>query len=230
MEDRLTDALYLEMTDTAASDYARERVPVVLRVPGVERATWWENVNRDRSDLPRKVPEFGLLGVYEVDRTFEAPPPSDDLTAAHFFRRTPRPGQGSLTGRPTVGLSLVLVSPRAADGAQALRDWADFVHIRTIAEAAVPGFTMITPYEHHAGGDPRFLHFYEMDTDDPEAAFIAMPKLVMERIGPPGTPDFDAWANHEELRIMYVNSFRRVGELRRSMRSGQSQTPAGHTR
>ena len=71
---------------------------------------------------------------------------------------------------------------------------------------------MITPYEHDAGGDPRFLHFYEMDTDDPEAAFIAMPKLVMERIGAPGTPAFDAWANHEELRIMYVNSFRRVGE------------------
>lgn len=212
MEDRLTDALYLEMTDAAAADYADGRVPAVLATPDVRRATWWENVNRNRSDLPRKLPEFSLLGVYEVGETFAPPPPSADLTGAHLFRRTPRPGQGSLSGRSTIGLSLVLVSPRTADGAQALRDWADFVHIRTIAEAAVPGFTMITPYEHDAGGHPRFLHFYEMDTDDPEAAFIAMPKLVMERIGDPGTPDFDAWANHEELRIMYVNSFRRLGE------------------
>ena len=212
MEDRLTETLYLEMTDTTASDYADGRVPAVLATPGVRRATWWENVNRNRSDLPRKLSEFALLGVFEADSTFVPPPPSADLTGTHLFRRTPRPGQGSLSGRPTVGLSLVLVSPRTADGAQALRDWADFVHIRTIAEAAVPGFTMITPYEHDAGGDPRFLHFYEMDTDDPEAAFIAMPKRVMERIGAPGTPDFDAWANHEELRIMYVNSFRRVGE------------------
>jgi hypothetical protein len=220
MEDRLTDALYLEMTDTAAPDYARDRVPAVLGAAGVRRATWWENVNRDRGDLPRKLPEFSLLGVYEVDSAFTPPAPSDDLAGAHLFRRTPRPGQGSLTGRPTVGLSLVLVSPRTADGANALRDWADFVHIRTIAETAVPGFTMITPYEHADGGDPRFMHFYEMDTDDPEAAFIAMPKLVIERIGAPGTPDFDMWANHPELRIMYVNSFRRVGELRRPMRSG----------
>ena len=212
MEDRLTDTLYLEMTDATASDYAGGRVPAVLATPGVSRATWWENVNRNRSDLPHKLPEFALLGVYEADSTFVPPPPPPDLTGAHLFRRTPRPGQGSLSGRPTVGLSLVLVSPRSVDGAQALRHWADFVHIRTIAETAVPGFTMITPYEHDAGGDPRFLHFYEMDTDDPEAAFIAMPKLVMERIGAPGTSAFDAWANHEELRIMYVNSFRRLGE------------------
>jgi hypothetical protein len=211
MEDRLTPALYLEMTDAPASRYARDRVPTVLDVPGARRATWWENVNRNRSDLPRKLPEFALLGVYEVDDSFVPPAPAGDVSDAHLFHRTPRPGQGSLTGRPTVGLSLVLVSPRSADGAQALRDWADFVHIRTIAETAVPGFTMITPYEHAGGGDPRFLHFYEMDTDDPEAAFVAMPKLVMERIGAPGTPEFDAWANHPELRIMYVNSFRRIG-------------------
>jgi hypothetical protein len=53
MEDRRTEALYLEMTDAAASDYARERVPAVLANPGVRRATWWENVKRNRSDLPR---------------------------------------------------------------------------------------------------------------------------------------------------------------------------------
>ena len=74
-----------------------------------------------------------------------------------------------LTGRPTIGLSLVLISPKEPDRAQELRDWADFVHIRHIAEVGVPGYTMITPYENATGGDPRFMHFYEMDTDDPEA-------------------------------------------------------------
>ena len=89
----------------------------------------------------------------------------------HHFRHYPRPGQGIVTGRPTVGLSLVLISPKEPARAQELRDWADFVHIRHIAEAAVPGYCMITPYENVTGGDPRFMHFYEMDTDDPETAF-----------------------------------------------------------
>jgi hypothetical protein len=211
MEDRNTAALYLEMTDADATTYAAERVPQVLSTPGVHRATWWDNVHRDRADLPRALPEFSLLGVYEVERSFTPPRAPADVVSAHLFHRTPRPGQGSLSDLPTIGLSLVLVSPRHADGAQALRDWADFVHIRTIAETAVPGFRMITPYENVAGGEPRFLHFYEMDTDDPEAAFLSMPKLVMDRIGAPGTA-FDGWAGHAELRIMYVNSFRRLGE------------------
>ena len=38
---------------------------------------------------------------------------------------------------------------------------------------------MITPYENATGGDPRFMHFYEMDTDDPERAFKSMTPLVM---------------------------------------------------
>ena len=95
-----------------------------------------------------------------------------------------------LTGRPTIGLSLVLISPKEPERAQELRDWADFVHIRHIAEAAVPGYTMITPYENATGGDPRFMHFYEMDTDDPERAFKSMTPLVMERIGGTDTDAF----------------------------------------
>ena len=127
------------------------------------------------------------------------------------FRSYPRPAQGSLSGRPTIGLSLVLISPRRPEQAQALRDWADFVHIRHIAEVAVPGYTMITPYENASGGDPRFMHFYEMDTDDAEQAFKSMTPLVIERIGKPRTEAFTQWAGHEQLRIMYVNSFTRVG-------------------
>ena len=41
--------------------------------------------------------------------------------------------------------------PVTAEQTQPLRDWADFVHIRHIAAAAVPGYTQITPYENAAG-------------------------------------------------------------------------------
>ena len=211
MEDRVTPGLYLEMTKQAPEEYAQQRVPGVLARAGVQRATWWENVVTDRTDLPRELDEFSLLGMYEVDDTFRAP--DDASWAAHHFRRYPRPAQGSLSGRPTIGLSLVLISPRRPDEAQALRDWADFVHIRHIAETGNPGYTMITPYENVTGGDPRFMHLYEVDSEDPEAAFRAMTPRVIERLGGGfGTPAFDAWAYHDALRIMYVNSFCRVGE------------------
>jgi hypothetical protein len=108
---------------------------------------------------------------------------------------------------------LVLISPKTPGGAQELRDWADFVHIRHIAEVAVPGYTMITPYENAADGDPRFLHLYEMNSADPESTFASMRPLVEKRLGPQGTPAFDAWAWHRELRIVYVNTFARVGVI-----------------
>jgi len=209
MEDRQTPGLYLEMTDLGADDYATTRVPDVLAISTVRRATWWENVRRDRADLPRVLPEFGVLGVYETETGFVAPDVPDGISA-HEFRRTPRPGQGRLTGRPTMGLSLVLISPTEPSRAQELRDWADFVHLRHIAEVGVPGYSMVTPYEQVRGDDPRFLHFYEMDTDDPETAFLAMTPLVRERLA--DRAEFRRWAGHEALRIMYVNSFRRVGE------------------
>ena len=52
------------------------------------------------------------------------------------------------------------------------------MHIRHIAEVGVPGYGMITPYENVSGGDPRYMHFYEMDTEDPETAFKTMTPLV----------------------------------------------------
>ena len=214
MEDRITAGLYLEMTDLDAGAYAADRVPAVLGLPTVERATWWRNVHRDRSDLPRVLPEFDLLGVYEVAPDFTAPPTPPGITGYHYVHYR-RPGQGVATGRPTIGLSLVLISPKDPARAQELRDWADFVHIRHIAAAAVPGYSMITPYEHAGGGDPRFMHFYEMDTDDPEVAFKAMTPLVAERIGGFETQAFKRWAHGPSLRIMYVNSFLRVGERTR---------------
>ena len=206
MEDRITPGLYLEMTDRAADSYASTRVPSVLARDGVSRATWWRNERRDRQDLPRRIPEFDLLGVYEVDDRF-APPEVPADVRAHHFRHHARPGQGRLSGRPTVGLSLVLISPRHDSEAQALRDWGDFVHIRHIAEAAVPGYTMITPYENATpSASPRFLHLYEIDRDDPEAVFASMTPLVMQRLGS-DTPQWREWANTRELRIDYVNTF-----------------------
>jgi hypothetical protein len=59
------------------------------------------------------------------------------------------------------------------------------------------------------------MHFYEMDTDDPETAFKSMTPLVMQRIGGQGTEAFKNWAFCPSLRIMYVNSFARVGERTR---------------
>lgn len=213
MEDRITAGLYLEMTDSMTPDeYADARVDDVLAIPGVERATWWRNVKRDRRDLPRVLDEFDTLGVYEVDASFALPPHLPSGVSGHHFRRTPRPGQGHLTGNPTIGLSLVLISPTRPDRAQELRDWGDFVHISWIAAVAVPGYSMITPYENASGGDPRFMHFYEMDTDDAEHAFKLMTPLVESRFGVQGTEEFAYWGWHDALRIMYVNSFTRVGE------------------
>jgi hypothetical protein len=209
MEDRLTPGLYIELTGASPDDYARGRVPEVLARPGVSRATWWENVVPGRTDLPRVLPECPLLGVFEVDDAFTAPGDG----SGHHFRRYPRPGQGILSGRPTIGLSLVLISPKQPDQAQALRDWADFVHIHHIAATGNPGYTMITPYENVTGSDPRFMHLYEIDSDDPEAVFQAMVPRVIERLrGGSGMPAFDAWAFHDSLRIMYVNTFRLLGE------------------
>lgn len=213
MEDRRTPGLYLERLDAPLEPYLAERVPAVVDGGDVLGVTWWENVCRDRTDLPRRLPERDHLVVYEVGTGFRPPAAAPDVPAHHFVR-TPRPGQGRLTGRPTLGLSLVLISPRAPEQAQALRDWADFVHIRHIAEVAVPGYTMITPYESAADDDPRFLHLYEMDTNDAEAAFQAMTPLVAERLGGRDTAAFQAWALTPELQIWYVSTFRRLGEMR----------------
>lgn len=163
--------------------------------------TRWEDCRPVRTDLPRRLPEMPLLGITPLG-------PDDHTPTANGFRyrRTPRAGQGRLTGRPTAGLLVVLISPKHSWGAQDLRDWADFVHISHIAAVAVPGFTMITPYEVDGDG-PRFMHLYEMDGDDPEASFQAMPALVRNRLGDKG---FDDWAWHPELLIDYVSTYRRI--------------------
>lgn len=211
MEDRTGTGLWLELVESNDPPYS-QRADELIERTGVESAWWGENASPGRDDLPRKIPEFSTLGVYEVGDDFDPPMTPEGSTGLHF-RRTSRPGQGIITGTPTTGVLLVLISPKSPDGAKALRDWADFVHIRHIAEVAVPGYTMITPYENAGAGDPRYLHLYEMDSADPESTFSSMRPLVEERLGPQGTPAFETWAWHRELRIVYVNTFARVGVI-----------------
>jgi hypothetical protein len=209
MEDRNTPGLYLELADADPAAYAADRVPELLARPGVDRVTWWANLVPGRRELPMKVPDGSLLGVAEVGTGFVAPPPRPGVTAVHF-RRYPRPSQGCLTGTPTLGLLVVWISPQRPDLAQSVRDWGDFVHLRHIAAAGVPGYTQITPYENVADGDPRFMHFYEMDTPDAEATYQLMPRLVADRLDP---GELVRWADWKApgAHIVYCNTFRRLG-------------------
>lgn len=216
MEDRDTPVLYLELLDVDPENYLRDRVPALLAGRGARRVSWWHNLQPRRNELPMKVTDGTLLGVTEADDSFVPPPATGGfarLTAAHF-RRYPRPSQGRLTGRPTTGLLVVWISPQRPELAQPVRDWADFVHLSHIAAASVPGYTTITPYENVAGGDPRFMHLYEMDTDDAEAAYQLMPKLVAERLGGADTDAFREWADWRSpgSHIIYCNTFRKLGE------------------
>jgi hypothetical protein len=212
VEDRITPGLYLELGDIAPADYERARAPELLALPGVARVSWWETIIPGRDELPMAVADGSLLGLAETDDGFPAPPAMAGTTARRF-RRYPRPGQGILSGRPTTGLLVVWISPTTPDRAQALRDWADFIHIRTIAEAAVPGYTQITPYENADDGDPRFMHFYEMDSDDPEATYQTMAENLRVRLGGYRTAEFKRWADWTAAgaEIIYVNTFRLLG-------------------
>jgi hypothetical protein len=212
VEDRITPFLYLELTDEPAATYGDERAPVVLSQTGVDRASWWENCVPGRTDFDARMDDFATLGLYECDHRFVPSDPPQD-TRAILFEHAPRPGQGTL-GRPTLGLELVMISPRQAEDAQALRDWGDFIHIHDIAAASPPHFTMITPYENVARGEPRYLHLYELDTDDPEPAFAQMTPTTRDRMGAWNTHGWHEWASHPALVIEYVNTFRRIGHLR----------------
>ncbi len=126
MEDRITPVIYQEMTNRPAERYAEERVAQVLAQAGVHRASWWSNCVPFRTDLPRTLPEFSLLGLYEADRAFVPPEggavPPEDISGL-CFDHYPRPGQGTISDRPTLGLELVLISPRTPEADRALRDW-----------------------------------------------------------------------------------------------------------
>jgi hypothetical protein len=209
VEDRITPFLYLELSDRPPAEYATDRVPAVRRGEGVGRATWWENCVPGRTDFDARLAEFTTLGLFECDHRFVPPERPADVRALHF-EHTPRPGQGTV-GRETLGLELVLISPKRPEDAPALRDWGDFVHIHDIAAASPPHFTMITAYENVARAEPRYLHLYELDTSDPEPAFAGMTPATRDRIGAWNAHGWQEWAWHPSLVIEYVNTFRRIG-------------------
>ena len=72
---------------------------------------------------------------------------------------------------------------------------------------------MITPYENALADRPRFMHFYELDTDDAEAAFQEMTPATIRHREAYGAHRTREWANHEALVIEYVNTFRLLGEV-----------------
>ncbi len=214
MEDRCSPRLYLELGDET-QDSAWARAQSLMQLAGAHRATWWENCALGRTDLPMRVRDGRTLVVVEAGGEFTAPSPAPHTSEAHCFARTTRPSQGVLTSGPTLGLLIVWISPRAPELARSLRDWGDFVHIRHIAAAGIPGFTQISVYENVAATDPRYMHFYEFDNEEAEATFSTMIDHVAPRLGGTGTSAYTEWADWRAPggRLFYCNTFRRLGEL-----------------
>ena len=120
------------------------------------------------------VPDGTLLGVAEAGDAFVAPDPPPATTARHF-RRYPRPEPGhphrTAHHRSPGGLdqpTIARATPRPCGTGPTSSTSA------TSPRPRVPGYTQITAYENAVDTDPRFMHFYELDSDDPEATYMAM--------------------------------------------------------
>jgi hypothetical protein len=115
----------------------------------------------------------------------------------------------------------VWITPRTPDLASTLRDWGDFVHIRHIAAAGIPGFTQISVFENEAAADPLYMHFYEFDSEDPEATYQTMVEHVAPRLGGLESDEFADWADWRKPggRLWYCNTF---GLLGTSDRAGEN--------
>ncbi len=215
VEDRGTQRLFLELGDGSDTEGA-ERAVELLVEPGVFRTSWWRNCVPCRTELPMRITDGTLLVVAELDDDGAAPKARPGSTA-FCFRRHPRPSQGILTGRRTTGLLVVWITPRTPDLATSLRDWGDFVHIRHIAAAGIPGFTQISVFENEAEADPRYMHFYEFDSADPEATYQTMVDHVAPRLGGVESKRFAEWADWRSPggRLWYCNTFSLAAEASR---------------
>lgn len=201
MEDRQPGRMHLELVRLPDSVDARA---VAVEAAGWSVSTWDPATTEDLDQLPRRLPRCAGLVVGEGDGGPVSP--AGEHTTVVSLRRYPRPSQGSCSGERTTGILLVLISPRDDAEAQALRDWGDFVHLRHIAEAGVPGYRSITPWENEDERGPRYCHFYEMVTDDPQATFEWMTPLVRSRLD---ADTFAAWAWHPQLVIDESRTYRR---------------------
>ena len=214
MDDRCSDVLYLELGDTS-DEASAARARELAYLSDVRRVTWWKNCVPGRTDLPMRIQDGSNLVVVEAEDGFLPPPRPEGVSAAHCFRRSPRPSQGILTDGPTLGLMIVWISPRTPEVARSLRDWGDFVHIRHIAAAGIPGFTQISVYENAAESDPGYMHFYEFDNLDAEGTFSQMIDYVAPRLGGIDAELYTEWADWRPPggRLFYCNTFSRSGEV-----------------
>jgi hypothetical protein len=201
MEDRQPPRMHLELVRLPDTVDARAEA---VDAAGWAVSTWDQATDSDHDHLDRRLSRCDGLVVGEGDGGVVAPP-SENTTVVNL-RRYPRPSQGSCSGERTTGILLVLISPREEVRAQELRDWGDFVHLRHIAEASVPGYRSITPWENEDAGTPRYCHFYEMVGDEPQATFEQMTPIVEGRLS---RDEFAEWAWHPQLVIDESRTYRR---------------------
>ncbi len=201
MEGRQPGRLHIELV--------RSPDRIDARAAEVANAGWtvsaWEPATRADDDLPRTLPRCDGVVIGEGDGAAVDPP--SVTTTVVPLRRYPRPSQGSCSGERTTGILLVLISPKQPDAAQDLRDWGDFVHLRHIAEAAVPGYRTMTPWENESPAGPRYCHLYEMVGDDPQRTFESMTPLVRGRLD---DASFTRWSWHPQLMIDESRTYRRI--------------------
>jgi hypothetical protein len=202
VEDRQPPRLHLELVRSPDS--------VDDRAAAVDAAGWdvsvWDPATTQDDDLPRTLSRSDGVVIGEGDG--EIVVPASPATTTVSLVRYPRPTQGSCSGERTTGILLVLISPKDPEAAQELRDWGDFVHLRHIAEAVVPGYRTITPWENESDERPRFCHLYEMVGTDPQATFEAMTPLVRSRLN---GSTFAEWAWHPQLVIEESRTYVRRG-------------------
>jgi hypothetical protein len=205
MEDRTSLYIYVETSPLEVDSYLQRRNQQL--VGQFTDATYWENTCPSRNDIPSTMAEFRTLAVYETASHVSAAPPANE-SCGYFFERCPRPAQGHLLQGESLGLGVVFVNPSRPQSEQDLRDWADLVHIRIIASAALDHFGMITPYV-NVGVGPRFCHLYEFDTVDPDPEFMGMTPKIQEHLSERSDVSYDEWLSSPVLDTLYVNTFRR---------------------
>ena len=201
MEDRQPPRLHVELV--RPPDVVHERAAAV-------EAAGWEvsGIRPPPETMTCQEPSRACDGVVIGEGDGGLVGPASAETTVVPLARYPRPSQGSCSGERTTGILLVLISPKHPELAQELRGLGDFVHLRHIAEAAVPGYRTITPWEHEAGGTPRFCHLYEMVGSDPQGTFETMTPLVRARLD---RSTFAQWAWHPQLVIEESRTYIRRG-------------------
>lgn len=201
MEDRQPARMRIELVRSPDTIEARARA---VAAGGWTVTTWDPATAGDDDGLERRQPRCDGLVIGEGDGSNVAPPSAN--TTVVPLRRYPRPSQGSCSCEQTNGILLVLISAKDPAKSQELRNWGDFVHLRHIAEAAVPGYRTITPWENEEADTPRYCHLYEMVGDDPQAIFEQMTPLVRKRLD---ADTFRDWAWHPQLVIEESRTYRR---------------------